>query len=76
MKIEVVVLKVNEFTSKKGTQCACIWAQIKGGMLPMYKIFVFDDASIAKAKSALASGAPLLFGIGAGSDMVPRLEIL
>lgn len=76
MKIEAQVIKIDEFTSKKGTHCAVIWCSIPGALLPMFKVFVFDDESIAKAKTAASAKSVLLFGIGAGSDLVPRLEVL
>ena len=79
LKIKVQVLKVDEFISKKGTSCAYVWCHIDGGMLPMFKLFVYeskDNNPIAKAKEALQRNTPLLCGIGCGSDLNPRLEVI
>lgn len=75
MKIEATIFKVDTFTSKKGTHCGVLWISIPGATLPMFKVFVFDDASIAKAQQACTADHKLSFVIGAGSDLVPRLEL-
>lgn len=74
MEFQCSVIRVDRFTSKKGTECAWVWISLPKNSMP-YKILVYVKESISKAETCCNQKLPITIRIGSGSDLVARLEV-
>lgn len=74
MEFQASVIRVDRFTSKKGTMCAWVWISLPNNPMP-YKILVYVAEQISKAETCCNKKLPLTLRIGSGSDLVARLEV-
>lgn len=75
MEFQCSVIRVDRFTSKKGTECAWVWISLPKNPMP-YKILVYVKESISKAETCYNQKLPITIRIGSGSDLVARLEVV
>lgn len=74
MEFEAMVLRVDRFKSKKGTDCAWVWLSFPKNPMP-YKILCYVAEHISKAEMCANQKLPIKLKIGSGSDLVARIEV-